>query len=85
MARVHHDVIHSFTTVMTGELFDVLRHHSLLGRGLPAAAPHPESFDRGVMAGLAASDTMTELFTVRARHILGHLPAQQVDDYLSGC
>lgn len=83
-ARVHHDVIHSFTTVMTGELFDVLRHHSLLGRGLPAAAPHPESFDRGVMAGLAASDTMTELFTVRARHILGHLPARQVEDYLSG-
>lgn len=83
-ACVHHDVIHSFTTVMTGELFDVLRHHSLLGRGLPATTPHPESFDHGVVAGLAASDTMTELFSVRARYILGHLPAQQVDDYLSG-
>jgi len=83
-ARVQQDVIHSFTTVMTGELFDVLRHHSLLGRGLPAANPDPEAFDNGVMAGLAASDTMTELFSVRARHILGHLPAGQVDDYLSG-
>ena len=83
-ALVHNDIIHSFTTVMTGELFDVLRHHSLLGRGLPDAPPHAASFDNGVRAGLAASDTMTELFSVRARYILRHLPQEQVSDYLSG-
>lgn len=83
-AQVQGDRICSFTTVMTGELFDILRHHSLLGRGLPDSPPHPQAFDDGVKAGLAASDTMTELFTVRARHILRHLSADQVSDYLSG-
>src|SRR5690606_3782562 len=84
LARDHDQVIDSITTVITGELLSVLSRPSLECRGLPAAAPDPESFDNGVMAGLAASDTMAELFSVRARHTLGHLPAGQVEDYLSG-
>lgn len=83
-AQVENGIILRFTTVMTGELFDVLRHHSLLGRGIPDAAAHPKAFEDGVRAGLAASDTMTELFTVRARYILKHTPAEEVSDYLSG-
>lgn len=83
-ALVENDMIRSFVTVMTGELFDVLRHHSLLGRGLPEGEPVPQAFDDGVHAGLQASDTMTELFTVRARYVLNHMAATQVSDYLSG-
>lgn len=83
-AQVQNEMIRSFVTVMTGELFDVLRHHSLLGRGLPEGDPAPEAFDDGVHAGLQAGDTMTELFTVRARYVLNHLAPAQVSDYLSG-
>jgi len=83
-ALVENDMIRSFVTVMTGELFDVLRHHSLLGRGLPEGEAAPQAFDDGVHAGLQAGDTMTELFTVRARYVLNHLAATQVSDYLSG-
>lgn len=83
-ALVQDGVVVRFTTVMTGELFDVLRNHSLLGRGVPESSAQPQAFEAGTLAGLAASDTMTELFTVRARYILQHLPAEQVIDYLSG-
>ncbi len=83
-AQVQDNVIRGFSTVMTGELFDVLRHHSLLGRGVPAGAFQAGAFEAGVAAGLAATDTLTELFTVRAKFILRHLAAEAVDDYLSG-
>ncbi|HEX8374886.1 MAG TPA: 2-dehydro-3-deoxygalactonokinase, partial [Geminicoccaceae bacterium] len=39
----------SFATYMTGEVFDVLRRHSILGRLMRDAAPHdPDAFRRGL-------------------------------------
>lgn len=76
-------------TAMTGELFAVLRTHSILGAGLDAdAAPGRDdaAFDAGVQAAResGAAGAFARLFSVRAQMLEGHLPAASVPDYLSG-
>jgi 2-dehydro-3-deoxygalactonokinase len=80
-----------FTTHLTGELYALIRDHSLLGgpaRGLAAAASAAagDAFDRGVAiaresgpAGLSG-----RLFTVRSLFLTGGLAAADTLDYLSG-
>lgn len=78
----------AFRTYMTGELFAVLRQHSVLGRLMPAT---PGGFDaNGFDEGLrrAREDGVHglshDLFSARARVLLGQLEAAAVPDYLSG-
>jgi 2-dehydro-3-deoxygalactonokinase len=82
-----------FETFMTGELFAVLREHSLLGRPAREAAaaaidaPAREAaFARGLAvardsgpAGIAG-----RLFTTRSLYLTGELPPAATLDYLSG-
>jgi len=80
-----------FETFMTGELYAVLREHSLLGvpaREAPAvdAAAREVAFARGLEvaresgpAGLSG-----RLFTTRSLFLTGDLPAAATLDYLSG-
>ncbi len=81
--------IEDFRTFMTGELFAVLRDHSILGRPARAAtAPQdtsPDAFDRGVRAVLQEGGGATPLlFSTRTLVLTGQLPAEQSLDYLSG-
>jgi 2-dehydro-3-deoxygalactonokinase len=87
--RVRQGCIADFHTVMTGELFAVLREHSILGR--PAreaggATPCDAAFDAGVGAvrdgGPAGATAL--LFSVRSRVLAGELLAAHSLDYLSG-
>jgi 2-dehydro-3-deoxygalactonokinase len=84
--------IAGFSSFMTGELFAVLRDHSILGRpardaGEPVdAAAAAAAFRRGLEvardsgpAGVAA-----RLFTARSLFLAGDLPAAATLDYLSG-
>ena len=77
-----------FATFMTGEMFAVLKAHSILGRlmsGEPEAGP---GFERGVRAGLApagdAAGLLHDLFSVRTLGLFGDLQADQLAPYLSG-
>lgn len=77
----------AFTTYMTGELFAVLRGHSILGR--PAAdsgADSPEAFALGVDTARAAGarGMAAALFSVRSRMLAGEIDACDTPDYLSG-
>jgi len=83
---VHADAeqIHDFRTVMTGELHHVLLSHSLVGAGLPDQTSSPEAFSAGLDRGLAAANILPQLFEVRAAHVLGSLPREQVSEFLSG-
>lgn len=63
--------IDDFRTMMTGELFDLLRKHSILSAQLASPVTAGDSFREGVAAGLAGADLLSELFQVRARHVLG--------------
>lgn len=78
----------AFTTYMTGELFAVLRKHSILGK--PAHDSELPSdtaaFELGVdtaretgEAGIAAA-----LFSTRSRMLVGEITAEATPDYLSG-
>lgn len=86
-AAVREARINSFATYMTGELFAVLRQHSVLGRLMPSDAPFDGSgFDEGVRCsrdddGRALSQ---RLFSARARALLGQLSISALPDYLSG-
>ncbi len=80
----------SFATYMTGELYAVLREHSILGRLMPTE-PADEGgsalgFETGLEAARASSpgDLGHQLFAVRALGLTGRMPRNALADYLSG-
>ena len=83
--------LQDFGTFMTGELFGVLRAHSILGR---YAREHPDeaelstasdAFARGVLVSRAGRQGLSPLlFSTRAAVLVGDLPAGDSMDYLSG-
>jgi 2-dehydro-3-deoxygalactonokinase len=78
-----------FHTYMTGELFALLREHSILGRPAREAGGGPpcdEAFDRGVAAvrDAGAAGATALLFSARALVLGGQLQAGDSLDYLSG-
>ena len=76
--------IETFATFMTGELYAVLREHSILGR-LATAGSEAGAFERGVRAGLESSGGLAHaLFSARTLALTGALAPMGVADYLSG-
>lgn len=77
-----------FTSAMTGEVFEVLKLHSVLrhslnGEGDPA--DRAQGLADGLATGLAAPDKlMTQLFRVRAASLLSDRQAGWCAGYLSG-
>lgn len=72
-----------FRTVMTGELFALLRGHSILGALLQEEPTPDAAFRRGVEHAIGHNDLPAALFGARADHLL----AQREDDpasYVSG-
>lgn len=85
--RVHDHAVTGFNTVMTGELFAVLRRHSILGASLPdGAADDDSAFARGVTASrnAGAAGALSRLFSARALMLEGALAPSAVADFLSG-
>jgi 2-dehydro-3-deoxygalactonokinase len=72
-------------TAMTGEVFQLLSEHSLLGRMLNRHAPHePVAFREGVACAREPGGLLHHLFSVRTRGLFGTLSAEQSSSYLSG-
>lgn len=76
--------IEAFRTVMTGELFNLLRKHSILSDLLATEAEPGAAFRAGVDHGLANADLTAELFQVRARVLLGQGAREDAASYVSG-
>lgn len=82
--------ITGFATHMTGELFAVLRRHSLLGRLMPEAPPPPDlaaaGFARGLRLARASrpGELPHQLFAARSLGLTGGLPPEALADFLSG-
>lgn len=75
-----------FRTYMTGELFALLSSHSLLKesvRECPLADHFEDAFHTGVTKG-ADSTLSGELFSIRARDVLGQSTPEENFHYLSG-
>lgn len=62
--------IASFRTMMTGELFSLLRKHSILAPQLAGQVTDDASFREGAAAALGGADILSSLFGVRARFLL---------------
>lgn len=76
--------ITSFRTVMTGELFSLLKKHSILADLLSLPASADGSFEAGVLHSLQNDDLTAELFSVRARVLLGVAVRESAASYISG-
>ncbi|QNN68484.1 2-dehydro-3-deoxygalactonokinase [Sphingomonas lutea] len=84
-ARVARGRIAEFRTVMTGELFNLLKEHSILADLLqPDVEPDDGAFRTGVDHGLTHDDIPAELFAVRARTLLGQAPHSSPASFTSG-
>jgi len=76
--------IASFRTVMTGELFNLLRKHSILSDLLQGNAEPGDAFAAGARHGLDQDDLTSDLFAVRARVLLGTARREDAASYASG-
>ncbi len=76
--------IAAFRTVMTGEIFNLLKSHSILADLLAASVEPDPAFEAGVRHGLGNDDLTAELFSVRARALLGKAPREEAASYASG-
>lgn len=69
-ALVRNARVTAFRTVITGELFALLRNNSMLGDRLRDEVVAGPDFDAGVERGVAGADLTAELFAVRAHALL---------------
>lgn len=89
LAQVRQGRVTGFRTFMTGELYALLRRHSLLGQTMPADATGQED-TAAFYAGLARArqarpgDLAHQLFGTRTLGLTGQLTPQGQADYLSG-
>ena len=84
-ATVKAGTITGFSTYMTGEVYDVLQGHSILGRLMTAETVNPDRwFAEGVSRGAEGGALLRLLFSVRSRVLDGELPARAARAYLSG-
>lgn len=76
--------ITGFRTVMTGEMFSLLKQHSILSDLLEPEAETGPAFTAGVDRGLSEDGLLAQLFSVRARVLLGRARKEDQASYASG-
>ena len=76
--------ISGFASYMTGELFAVLKTHSILGRLMDGEAHDADAFALGVRRAKADPALSRLLFSVRAEGLFNAIPATGLAAYLSG-
>lgn len=81
--------IQDFRTFMTGELFSVLRGHSILGRLMYDDVDDADAFERGVVASAGqvagtSAGIMAMLFSVRTLGLFNQIGGPSLGSYLSG-
>jgi len=76
--------IQSFRTVMTGELFNLLREHSILSDLLQKDVEPGAAFGEGVRQGLRTDGVVADLFSERAGVLLGLRSRHESPSHQSG-
>lgn len=83
-ARVERGRITGFSTCMTGELYAVMKGHSILGRMMEDGPADPDAFADGVRRSGEPGGLLHHLFGVRTRGLMGELAPAAAASYLSG-
>ena len=76
--------ITGFKTVMTGEMFGMLRERGILADMLADPVALGSAFDEGAERGLQGAPLTADLFSVRARVLLGSMERASAASYVSG-
>ncbi len=82
--RVADGRITALSTLMTGEMYEVLCQHSILGRLMQPGPHHEGVFKKGVDMAAAGNDLLADLFAVRTQGVLGYVNGAWLQSYLSG-
>lgn len=84
--QVRDGVVQSFSTWMTGEVYALLRQHSILARTLPAGDGDldEDAFSRGVLHAVDAGSLLRAAFSTRTLALFERLEPQAQPSYLSG-
>jgi len=77
-------VIHLFGTVMTGELFSLLKEHSILADLLQGPVEVNDAFKQGIRQVFERDMLPADLFGARAKVLLGQMNKDDVPSYVSG-
>lgn len=86
-ALTQQNCVLGFHTFMTGEVFDALRHHTILGATMQEASETDwQAFDDGVATALRQTQAglLCTLFSTRTKLLMGNISSHQQADYLSG-
>jgi 2-dehydro-3-deoxygalactonokinase len=83
-ASLRHGTLHIFGTVMTGELFKLLKDHSILADLLQTPVEANDAFKRGVRHAMEREMLPADLFGVRAGVLLGQSNKADASSYVSG-
>jgi 2-dehydro-3-deoxygalactonokinase len=81
---LHKAEIHSFRTVMTGELFSLLKEHSILADLLKGPVEDNDVFKGAARHAIFNESLPAELFSVRASVLLGEMRKEDAASYASG-
>lgn len=81
---VENDKIMKFSTYMTGELYALLKQHSILGRMMEEGLTDFHAFEQGVTRSGEPGGLLHHLFGVRTRALMGDLGPSASASYLSG-
>ena len=83
--RVAGGRIEDHATCMTGEVFEALCAHTILGRMMEPGPFHPAGFGLGVTAGFkTGANLLHDLFHVRTLPLFDAISSEMTSDYLSG-
>lgn len=81
--------VRRFSTYMTGEIYAVMVHHSILGRLMSETPPQPEDATKAFREGVATAakdpaQLQHSLFSARTLGLTGRMTGDLLRDYLSG-
>ncbi len=82
--KVENGVIESFNSYMTGEMFQVLKNHSILGALMMDDIDDEEAFKLGVDRALADKSFLSLIFSVRTEGLFGNIKPESLSSYMSG-
>jgi 2-dehydro-3-deoxygalactonokinase len=83
-AVVSNGSVSGFVTHMTGEIFALLRDHSILGRLMAPRRVDLDAFDAGLDRARQQNGLLHHIFGVRTRPLMNELDAASLPEYLSG-
>src|SRR6476646_11972998 len=83
-ATLRRGQISEFRTVMTGELFNLLKEHSILSDLLQGPVEPNDVFKEAAREAIFNESLPAELFSVRARVLLGQARKEDAASYASG-